>query len=79
MRPCNGFYLVESSRAHKILPRVHKILPPALPAIRALVLPTPPSTRELSGRYQKYNLRAFRPTCPGPSPGVGHGIPPGDC
>ncbi|PWA51060.1 hypothetical protein CTI12_AA466900 [Artemisia annua] len=67
----HGFSLVESSQ-------VHKILPPALP-IRALVLPNPPSTKELSDRHQKYKLRAFRPTCPGPSPGVGHVIPPGDC
>lgn len=57
--------------------RGRKILPPPMP------IETPPAPRSMSkhmiNRYKKYETRAYRPTCPGPSPGVGHGNPPGSC
>ncbi|KAI5656610.1 hypothetical protein M9H77_25403 [Catharanthus roseus] len=39
-----------------------------------LNLPKPPSTLN---RYKKMELNAFRPTCEGRSPGMGHDDPPG--
>ncbi|KAJ9536828.1 hypothetical protein OSB04_029562 [Centaurea solstitialis] len=64
-----GLYLIEPSR-------VQNILPPPLPTQTGSSSPDhAPSTN--AGRFKKYEVQAFRPTCPGPSPGVGHAYPPG--
>ncbi|KAJ0566096.1 putative encoded peptide [Helianthus annuus] len=54
-----------------------KILPPPMPT-QTPPAPKPPRAFEFkANRFKKYETRGFRPTCPGPSPGVGHGNPPG--
>lgn len=58
-------YLIQASR-------VLKVLPPPMPKL--------PSVHGVKfNHYKMYEKKAFRPTCPGPSPGVGHGEPPGSC
>ncbi|GKC13526.1 copper amine oxidase family protein [Tanacetum coccineum] len=53
--------------------------PPSMP-IESKPTPKPPSVHGLKfNRFMKYEKKAFRPTCPGPSPGVGHEDPPGSC
>ncbi|KAL8254427.1 hypothetical protein R6Q59_032648 [Mikania micrantha] len=53
-----------------------KILPPSMPTHTP---PAPIAHERMLNRYKKYETRAYRPTCPGPSPGIGHGSPPGSC
>ncbi|KAL8201148.1 hypothetical protein R6Q57_012487 [Mikania cordata] len=67
-----NLHSIEASKARKILPLPLPIQPPPTPM-------TPAVSELMVNRYKKYETRAFRPTCPGPSPGVGHGNPPGSC
>ncbi|KAK9052875.1 hypothetical protein SSX86_029505 [Deinandra increscens subsp. villosa] len=68
-------YNIQSIEASK----ARKILPPPTP-IQSPPAPMAPATSQLTvNRYKKYETRAFRPTCPGPSPGAGHQNPPGSC
>ncbi|GFP79392.1 hypothetical protein PHJA_000082700 [Phtheirospermum japonicum] len=57
--------------------RLMNIRPPA-PTIGYPIKPDPPAPIGFRfNRYKKIETNAFRPTNPGPSPGMGHDTPPG--
>ncbi|CAL5431922.1 unnamed protein product [Camellia sinensis] len=64
------FDMISASRQPKIHP---PILSPG-----SLSRPKPPSAIGgfSSNRYKKDEIEAYRPTCPGNSPGIGHHDPP---